>query len=336
MKSLAEVWDQVLINKYAGVENAIAAFQSDDALLLVQNMGTVLEPIVGISLKLESSQASIDEILTQTKGFSIEKQEFNYDGQIGYFAILKCSKKSFNQNFILFAERLLEDISKKIKPSVALRNFTKTWAEFFSKLKVKRLTDEEIVGLFGELLVLKDLIDVHGASREIIESWQGPLANAWDFLLDNEDKKIQFEVKTSASSHDHVSINGLKQLLETDVVRSFLCLQKVNMTKVQNPSKENTLIDLIKLIRENLMDNELALSLFNDLLSELTDFDEEHEAHCRLIMFQVRNRQWYLIDKNFPALTSLTLSDELRQRVREVKYELELAGLKYLSVKFPF
>ena len=336
MSNLKNAWRKNLDEGYIGPTVAVPVIDTVDTVLLIHNLGSVIDPIVGISLKLESSQALVDELLTQTKGFLIEKQEMSYRDEKSTFVVLKCSKGVFNNTFLLFAEKLVEDLEESIRPSIALKNFIKHWEEFFHKVKKKKLTDEEITGLYGELSLLNDLIDKYGVSTNVVKWWNGPLKDPGDFLIELPDRKINCEVKTSALSYDRASIHGLKQLQDSELTESFLCLQKVHLQKVREPSSKHTLIDLLETVRSKLATDQYAISAFEELLEMIAVFDDEHITHCRLAIFQDRARQWYVIDKDFPAITSLSVPEAIRQRVENVRYELNLAGLSFTREKFPF
>jgi len=81
------------------------------------------------------------------------------------------------------------------------------WAYLFESIKSKRLSREEEVGLFGELLTLKQLY-AHG-HKNAIEHWFGPAGELHDFKKDPE---WILEVKTSVSPNPVVKVGKIDQL----------------------------------------------------------------------------------------------------------------------------
>jgi predicted cupin superfamily sugar epimerase len=84
------------------------------------------------------------------------------------------------------------------------------WSEFFSDIKSDRLSIDIIKGIFGELIVLKNLLyDSKAANiNDILNSWVGPYDKGHDFELDAKD----LEVKTKEVSKLDIRISSEYQL----------------------------------------------------------------------------------------------------------------------------
>ena len=55
---------------------------------------------------------------------------------------------------------------------------------FFEKDRIKKLSKEDVQGLYGELFLLNSLIDKSKQNiNELIKSWRGPYYDRKDFIL---------------------------------------------------------------------------------------------------------------------------------------------------------
>ena len=69
------------------------------------------------------------------------------------------------------------------------------------------LSGNEVIGLFGELIVLEHLLNTH--SKELFDNWVGPMGNRHDF----EFPMNSLEVKTTANiANNEIQVNGLSQI----------------------------------------------------------------------------------------------------------------------------
>ena len=82
------------------------------------------------------------------------------------------------------------------------------WQRFFSKTKNGYLSFEEIKGLIGEIIVLKDyMIEKYGEDKALA-SWSGTEMTDQDFSVDS----TWYEVKTTVSGSATVKISSVEQL----------------------------------------------------------------------------------------------------------------------------
>lgn len=122
-----------------------------------------------------------------------------------------------------------------------------------------RLSEDQEIGLFGELLALDRLIDRVGEERALA-AWLGPQAEEHDFVLDSYD----VEVKTTRGEHRTHVIHGLGQLTPTP--GRPLHLMSVQVTRAGASDDGETLPGMIERIRRRLRAGRTA---FNDKLADL-------------------------------------------------------------------
>lgn len=82
------------------------------------------------------------------------------------------------------------------------------WKNIFSRGINEALTPEEQVGLYGELELLKELINEGIPTNEVIDAWKGADAEDKDFQFHN----IGIEVKSSIKQDRMVKISNVRQL----------------------------------------------------------------------------------------------------------------------------
>ena len=93
-----------------------------------------------------------------------------------------------------------------------------SWKNIFSRGINEALTPEEQVGLYGELELLKAIINEGIPTNEVIDAWKG---------ADAEDKDVQFhnpgiEVKSSIKQDKLVKISNIRQLDSTGYDELYL------------------------------------------------------------------------------------------------------------------
>lgn len=198
--------------------------------------------------------------LKESLGFSIEKVIHSNK------SILKIGNKNeqskFADMFFLFIADLL-NLSNDSRDLPILKRHSlivmriKAWQKFM-KSENDKFTNEQEIGLFGELLVLDFLIDKRVIQGSITNIWQGPIRAKRDFSIS---KELSLEVKTSLTDSPFIAkISSLEQLNNCDVEKLYLVA-----VKLQESREGQTVSDLIKIIKEKLNDQYLIYE-FDSLL----------------------------------------------------------------------
>lgn len=155
-----------------------------------------------------------------------------------------------------------------------------------------RISEEKQIGLIGELLLLRALLDGFDECS-IIEWWLGPLAEERDFAFPAFDT----EVKTTLSeSRTHV-INGAGQL-ESSPGRP-LWLVSIQITRAGGNPNGFTLPGLIHEIR-----NKLTTTRERFVVYLTSENWEDDDAAMYPTAYILRTKPTsYLVDDDFPAVT---------------------------------
>ncbi len=182
------------------------------------------------------------------------------------------------------------------------------WKKMFSGNN-KILTENEVLGLLGELLFLKNIaIPTYGAT-DGLNSWSGPEPTHKDFSYKND----WFEIKSINTFKNSVSISSLEQLdSELDghlVVYSF---------EKMSPSFSG--ISLNKMVSEVLKD--LSFDTDKDIfIAKLKQVGYSYNEIYDNYVFNLVKKETYLVNDDFPRIKA----DNLQKGISKVEYEILLS-----------
>jgi hypothetical protein len=187
------------------------------------------------------------------------------------------------------------------------------------------LSQDMEVGLFGELLVLEDLIGRIGAGRAV-QSWQGPLSEEHDFVFD----AVHLEVKTTSGEQRRHMLHGFTQLVPLRGVP--LALVSVQLTR-SNAQGGRTLAQLVATLRTEAggyrpeVDDALDASGWSDDDVDLytTYWTKRSEVRA------------YSVDDRFPAITRDRLSQVVPNLsvVSDLSYRVDVTNFSHHALPGP-
>lgn len=223
---------------------------------------------------------------------------------------------------------LIESIVDQLRGGASFRHAVSESLDSLKDLlsNRKKLTDEKVTGLIGELLVLRHVLDEHG-EQSAIDAWLGPFAEEHDFGFENYDA----EVKTTRSEARVHRIGSETQLQPGPERPLFLI--SVQITPAGNARESFTLGSLIESTRA-LLDS--SVETFDSALDGLGW--QQSDADLYRTRFQVRSvPRAYLIDEDFPAITTAHLDAVVPQRVlvSAVSYRVDVTHLPHAAAPSP-
>lgn len=181
------------------------------------------------------------------------------------FILIGLLNKNFADLYNDFVLSLYSRIKSVLKPVDYTKEFIESfnkWSEFFNDFFSNRLTDAQVKGIFGELIVLKhyttttDVINLDN----VLNAWVGPYGRAQDFNFFN----LNVEVKTK--DIDQVAIRISSEFQLQPEIGKDLQLTVVN---VQRHDDGYNIEDLISSIKEIVLLNGADASIFLKALSKL-------------------------------------------------------------------
>jgi len=201
------------------------------------------------------------------------------------------------------------------------------WILFFSSNDNSRLPKDLIKGIWGELFVLKELIDdsnILGINR-ILSGWTGPYDQGHDFIYDDMD----IEVKTKDIKKSTVRLSSEYQLEVELGKKLILSVVSVDEDVVCGSSVKDLVQVIKKLVFDRLGDFSIVLKALLQkgiTLQNIQEYDNYRFKPLTLHDYDC------LVD-DFPKI----ISDNLPSCISNVKYDLNLMGLsKYLIFKREF
>ena len=188
----------------------------------------------------------------------------------------------------------------------------KYWKEMFGKKKTDILDKQEIKGLIGELIELRDHFMSEYEESVAIQSWMGPLQGHKDFEIND----TWYEIKSVNENAVQVSISSLEQL-ESDVEGHLVImrLEDASATSEYAVNLNKVVISVTDLIKDP--DN---LDLFRTRLDCIGYFpDDEYDNYN----FIYKGRQSYTVATEFPRITRQNVSEA----IGNVKYTIMLNAI---------
>lgn len=205
--------------------------------------------------------------------------------------------------FTAFIHALWEQLRPITHPQSALDVISSTltsWSRAFSQ-EPTQMSFQEMLGLVGELVVLRELVSRRGwiTEDETVSWWRGPHGDAHDFAIPGGPG---IEVKCSTSRIDEVHIANEHQL-DSTMRPLFLCRVRVDHSREATIGSV-TLPQLYSQVR-TAIGSDTARSALDDTAAMVgfsTDDPALDDVH-----FAVRGVDLFEVRKGFPRLTPTDL-----------------------------
>jgi len=183
------------------------------------------------------------------------------------------------------------------------------WKTFLSG-RIQHLSDEEVRGLFAEIVFLIELIDREMPSKAAVEAWLGPERSHQDFIFGN----TAVEVKSlSGTERSSIRISSEDQL---ESLNDLLFLRVYRLSRLADVERARSLNEII-VAAQSMLDEADAVEAFDRKLvaygyAPLPDYDEPH-----FVVSDVHN---YRVADDFPRL----MRSQLPTGIANVAYDIRL------------
>lgn len=258
------------------------------------------------------TENSVFKPIQSTKLFEIKMKE-REDGKMALsFCLLDSSYESL---FLIFCKDIIVVCEKAGKDQAIASALTrwKYWKEMFGKKKQAVLDKQEIKGLIGELLILKDYFWEKWGAEKAVKAWMGPLLGHKDFEVDN----TWYEIKSVNENALQVKISSVEQLESDENGHLVILRLEDTSTVAEKAINVNELIaELVRMITD--ID---TLNIFQTKLDNLGYvYDEEYN----LWNFLYKGSQSYSIADGFPRIRR----KDLKRSIGNVEYTIMLDGIE--------
>lgn len=253
------------------------------------------------------------------KGISMIKRnsDKNY---VELFLIL--NNKEDWQIFLALCEDLIGvtkryDTDEKMLSAVEIR--LRRWQQLLRQDRNQEMSLEKQMGLFSELMCLKEVVTLKTGIKQAIISWVGPEYDKQDFLLND----AAIEVKSYRTSKgENVQISSIQQL-NSD--KEPLFLMSYALTNFENGL---SIEDISKSIRELLVqESSEIMDLFEYKLIEYGYIPEI--INQPLHKFIIDKLKVFYVSDSFPKISS----DNIKSQITSVKYSIDLSQCSNYEVE---
>jgi hypothetical protein len=203
-------------------------------------------------------------------------------------------------------------------PAAALARRLTSWQRMLSRGVLGSLPLQERSGLYGELLVLRDLL-LPAIGSDAVRAWSGPSGAPQDFTY----LSTSVEVKTAARQASGTCRISNEQQLDTTSLGALYLVHQV-IERVPDGSELGGLIDELRgdlLVRADLASFENALLEYGWLDSHRSQYAQDRYALAR--------RRCYAVRDEFPRL----MINARPLGVSEVSYLLDLSACEPYQVE---
>lgn len=247
----------------------------------------------------------------------IEVSQFSLNGmQFLRFSLLD---SDLLECFSLFCADLVQSMTGIADDETAYKQLHSrflTWKRMF-KPNRNLLTENEIMGLLGELYFLKnEMIPQYGVDAAL-EAWMGPENTHKDYSLND----TWFEIKTISCGKESVHISSLEQL-DSDLPGQLIVYSLEKMSPSFNGLRLN---DIISQILE-----EISIPILRDLfLAKLELFEFDFSPEYDNYVYSLTDCQKYLVQDGFPRL----VRKDIPISVSRIQYEIVLSEIEQYKLK---
>lgn len=245
---------------------------------------------------------------TPQKGEAIELTEWTDPELDTRFLDLVCRSDQLAQVFAVMVDSMVDRMQERRESAhVAVLGTLEEWRRLLRP--ARELTEEAARGLFGELIVLRDLCRRNALFAT--DSWLGPSGAIHDFMTAGGD----IEVKSSAKDGRDVVISGVAQLDRVSDVP--LCLIRLHVES--SPVGQS----LGELAEEIIASGALRGALLERLEAAGYLLGVDQDKHRFIVP---EEPVAWEVATDFPGLRSDDLPEARRAAITRISYTLDLVG----------
>lgn len=229
------------------------------------------------------------------------------------FVDVACLKPHLVEIFAHLVTEILETLpADPGRPAAVARRVLNRWRELLERDRPGLLSEEELIGLFGELCVLRRIAE---RSATATSAWAGPTGARFDF----QRGALCLEVKTTSSrARTLAHIHGVDQLEAPPTLELFVVVVTVEAMKGAGHSVPDLLMELGSLGLDAL---ELSAKLH---AIGYSSHDAPYYADQR---FSVRSVQYFHVDASFPRIVRASfVGGDLPAAVENLRYTIDLTS----------
>ena len=205
----------------------------------------------------------------------------------------------------------IKDITIAQNSALIFKEMILRWSTFFTNKKTDKLGEKQVMGLWGELFILKEFIKQKKISvNDVLIAWRGPYKGNRDFEFDN----FHLEVKSIKSDSEKINISSEFQLEHENGIEINLRVLKLRGDS-EGLNISYIVHEIIIILNQLNADLEIFYSALFQIvkLNDLIKYDD--------LCFAINSDKTYLVIENeFPLINSKSL----KEGVSDVNYQIAL------------
>ena len=256
-------------------------------------------------------------------GFKVSYRA-NHNPQNSLFLDVALEHQKFSSIFAVLCNDLINVVGQVLDERELLKKVSirlDYWCDFLKNSQKDVLSKEELVGLIGELIILKSMLSCK-PDTDVFKIWNGPKRATHDFT----NGVFSIEAKASVKQSSSVKISSEYQL-DKKTPNEELCLCYIDLNEVSGGASSLNLPSLVDSIFKILPG--ARGESFNGMM-ELVGFKHQDREYYEQFNFIVNEIVLYEVRDDFPKLSS----KDLNPSIRNVSYELKLNGLDSYKIDY--
>ena len=269
--------------------------------------------VPGLVLEAPVEAVPSDIDMPQSRGFSLEAQLLGGGHNARVRFSLALTEATYLSVFAVLCDHVAQAAAAAPTARLGLREWLRQlhiWQEFLARHGPGGLSDEAVLGLIGELVVLHDHLGPRLGLDAAVMAWAGPAGEPNDFEVQGGFLEVK---ATARQAPDTIQISNLDQL---DDRRGAILVANVRLRP--DPAGV-TLPGLVSGLRLHLGSTPQSLTEFNTRLLSAGYID----AHAELYpgAWTPDRIDLYAVGADFPRVTRL----DVRTGVRNCSYSISIA-----------
>ena len=282
-------------------------------LYAARSIATGLEAIM---LDVEKASIPARRQLPHTRGFDLRTVALDPGRGGRSLLVLNLLEDRYRDVFAALSADTIAHLAECASEQEAVQQLfarLARWQAFLQQHDPEGLSLPEQQGLFGELAILRRLIDLGVGPTTAVESWQGPKGASHDFRLASGSVEVK---TTTAVTPVTIRISNVRQLDDTGVPALLLVVLVLDEAEAGQ-----SLTSIVEEIAQRLPDT--ATNTWTDRLNAAGYLDIQRHLY-ESPGYLVRDLRTYSVAPGFPRL----LEADLTEGVSDVRYAVSLAALK--------
>lgn len=191
-----------------------------------------------------------------------------------------------------------------------------SWKKLFFNMKRELLSENEIMGLIGEIVFMQNDLKNNYDTENALNAWSGYDKTHKDFSIE----KLWYEIKTTKSNSLTIKISSVEQL-DSDLDGFLVLFEMEKMSQEFNGySLNNVIRAFINELNENLVD------LFLEKLRACGyTYDDNYDKY----VYRIVSKKVYLVNDDFPRITK----ENLPNSIVKIEYEILKHNISCFEVK---